>query len=70
VRSLRSSFWARPLEARGFYFFFVRPGFERVVRAAPWPEPIGEAEEVLLVDGVQDLDDGTLEELVLQGGDA
>jgi hypothetical protein len=41
-----------------------------MVRAAPWSKSIGEAAEVLLVDGVQHLDDGTLEDLVLQGSDA
>ena len=33
-----------------------RQRVERVVWAAPWSEPVGEAEEVLLVDGVQHLD--------------
>ena len=41
-----------------------------MVRAAPRSEPVGEAEKVLLVDGVQHLDDGPLEDLVLQGSDA
>ena len=36
------------------------------MRAAPRPEPVGEAEKVLLVDGVQHLDDGALDDLVLQ----
>jgi hypothetical protein len=40
------------------------------MRAAPRPEPIGEAEEVLLVDGVEHLDDGPLEDFVLQRRDA
>jgi len=40
------------------------------MRAAPGPKSVGEAEEVVLVDGVQDLDDGALQELVLQRGDA
>jgi hypothetical protein len=34
------------------------------------PEPIGETQEVLLVDRVQHLNDGPLDELVLQRGDA
>ena len=42
---------------------------QRVMRAAPRPKPIREADEVLLVDGVQHLDDGTLEDLVLQRSD-
>ena len=37
---------------------------------APRPEPVGETQEVLLVDGVQYLDHRPLEDLVLQGGDA
>src|SRR5260370_470676 len=28
------------------------------MRAAPWPEPVGETEEVRLVDGAEHLDDG------------
>jgi hypothetical protein len=43
---------------------------QRMMRAALGPEPIGEAEEVLLVDGVEHLDDCPLEDLVLQRGDA
>jgi site-specific DNA recombinase len=43
---------------------------QRVVRAAPWPESVGEAQEVRLVDGVQNLDDRPLQDLVLQRGDA
>ena len=43
---------------------------QRMMRAALGPEPIGEAEEVLLVDGVERLDDCPLENLVLQHGDA
>ena len=30
---------------------------QRIVRATPWPEPIGEAQEVHLIDGVENLDD-------------
>jgi hypothetical protein len=40
------------------------------MRAAPGPKPIGKAEKVRLVDGVQHLDDGALEELVLQRGNS
>jgi hypothetical protein len=43
---------------------------QRVMRAAPWPEPVGEAQEVRLVNGAQHLDDGPLEDLVLQRGNA
>ncbi len=43
---------------------------QRMMRAAPGPEPIGRAQEVHLVDGVEHLDDGPLEDLVLQRGDA
>ena len=39
------------------------------MRAAPRPEPVGEAQEVRLVDGVEHLDDGPLDDLVLQRGD-
>src|ERR671918_142039 len=46
-----------------------RQRIQRIMRAAPWPKPVGEAEEVLLVDGVQHLDDRPLEDLVLQAGD-
>ena len=41
-----------------------------VMRAAPGLEPIGKAQEVHLVDGVQHLYDGTLEDLVFQRSDA
>jgi hypothetical protein len=43
---------------------------QRMMRVAPGPEPIGEAEEVLLVDGVEHLDDCPLKDLVLDRGDA
>ena len=43
---------------------------QRMMRAASGSEPIGEAEEVLLVDGVEHLDDGSLEEFVFQCGNA
>jgi len=42
---------------------------QRIVLATPRPKPIGETQEVHLVDGVQHLDDGTLDDLVLQRGD-
>src|SRR5665811_2408465 len=42
-----------------------RQRIQCVVRAAPGPETIRETEEVHLVDGVQHLDDGPLEDLVL-----
>jgi hypothetical protein len=37
-----------------------RQRIQRVMGATPRPEPIGEAQEVLLVDGVEHLDDGPL----------
>jgi hypothetical protein len=46
-----------------------RERIQRLMRRAPGPEPIREAEEVLLVDGVQHLDERALEDLVLQRGD-
>jgi len=39
------------------------------VLAALWAEPVREAEEVLLVDRVQHLDDRALDDLVLHRGD-
>ena len=47
-----------------------RQRIQRVVRASARPEPVGEAQEVRLVDGVQHPDDGTLDDLVFQRGDA
>ncbi len=41
----------------------------RIVRATPGPEPAAEAEEILLVDRVQHLDYGALDDLVLDGRD-
>ena len=41
-----------------------------MMRAAPRPEPVREAEEVGLVDGVQHLDRRALDDLVLQRGNA
>ena len=46
-----------------------RERIQRIMRAAPRPKPVREAEEVRLVDGVQHLDDRPLEDLVLQRGD-
>src|SRR5208337_4405621 len=46
-----------------------RERIQRIMRATPGPEPIGEAEKVLLVYRVQYLHHRTLEDLVLQGGD-
>ena len=42
---------------------------QRIVLAAPGPEPVREPEEVFLVDRVQHRDRGPLDDLVLQGGD-
>ncbi len=39
------------------------------MRAAPRPEPVGETPEVRLIDSVQHLNDGPLDDLVLQAGD-
>src|SRR5271166_3842807 len=46
-----------------------RERVQRIMRAAPRPEPIGETPEVHLIDGVEYLDDGPLDDLVLQRGD-
>jgi hypothetical protein len=54
------------------HLLLVDPGrqrIQRIMRAAPWTEPVGIAEEVLLVYGVQHLHHGSLDDLVLQGGD-
>jgi hypothetical protein len=51
-------------------FDTYRERIERVMRTTPWPETIGEPSEVRLVDSAQHLDDGTLENLVLQRCDA
>jgi hypothetical protein len=40
------------------------------MRGTPRPEPVGEADKVHLVYGVEHLDHGPLEDLVLQGRDA
>jgi hypothetical protein len=42
---------------------------QRIMRAAPRPKPIRETEEVRLVDGVQNLDERPLKDLVLQRSD-
>ena len=47
-----------------------RERIQRLVGAAPRSKAIGEAEEVLLVDGVQHLDDRALDDLVFQRGNA
>jgi hypothetical protein len=47
-----------------------RERIQRVMRAASRPKPIGETSEIHLVDGVQNLDDGPLGDLVFQRGDA
>src|SRR3954454_10542608 len=43
---------------------------QRVVLAPSGPKPVGEADEVRLVDCVENLDDRALDDLVLQRGDA
>ena len=43
---------------------------ESLMRVPPRPEAVGEPEKVDLVDGAQHLGDGTLDDLVLQGGHA
>ena len=51
----------------------VYPGvqrIERIVLATPRPEPVGEAQEVFLVDRLQDKHDRLLDDLVLQAEDA
>ena len=55
------------------HLLLLDPGRERIqrmMRAAPWPEPVREAPEVRLIHGVQHLDDGPLDNLVLQRGNA
>jgi site-specific DNA recombinase len=41
-------------------------GIQRLVLASPWTEPVGEAEKIRFVDGVQHLDCGTLDNLIFQ----
>jgi hypothetical protein len=43
-----------------------RQRVERLMRAAPGPEPVREAEKVRFVDGVQHVDDGPLDERIFQ----
>jgi hypothetical protein len=43
---------------------------QRIVRAAPRPEPVRDSEEVFLIDRVQQLGHRPLDDLVLQGGDS
>src|SRR6266704_609555 len=47
-----------------------RQRIQRLMRVAPRPEPVGEAPELRLIHGVEHLDDGPLDNLVLQRGDA
>jgi len=47
-----------------------RQRIQRIMRAAPRPEPVRESQEVRLVDGVEHPGDGPLENLVLQRRDA
>src|ERR1043166_5209868 len=46
-----------------------RQRIQRIVLATFWSEPVAEAEEVLLVDGIQHRDGCPLDNLVLQGRD-
>ena len=46
-----------------------RQSVERVMRSPSWPEAVAEAEEVFLVNGVQYVDRGALDDLVLQRRD-
>jgi len=43
---------------------------KRLMRSAPWPEPIGEAQEVRLIDGVEEFDNGCLYDFIFQGSHA
>src|SRR5262249_20521785 len=47
-----------------------RERVQRVMLAPPWSEPVRETEQVHLVDGVEHLDDGSLDDFVLQACDA
>src|SRR6266508_1891883 len=47
-----------------------RQRVQRIMRAASRPEPVGEAPEIRLVHSVEHLDDGPLNDLVLQRSDA
>ena len=46
-----------------------RDRIQRIMRPATRAEPVREPEKVRLVNGVQHLDDGALDDLVLQRGD-
>jgi hypothetical protein len=51
----------------------INPGVEsvqRIVLAAPRSETVREAEEILLVDGLQNIHDGLLDDLVFQAQNA
>jgi hypothetical protein len=43
-------------------------GVQRIMRTTPGPEPVGQAPKIHLVDCVKHLDDGPLNDLVLQRG--
>jgi hypothetical protein len=47
-----------------------RERVQRVMLAPPWSEPVRETEKVRLVDGVEHLDDGSLDDFVLQACNA
>ena len=59
----------RPAPSSPCCFDPGRERIQRVMRRAPGPKPVGEAEEVRLVDAVEHLHDGALKDLVLQRGD-
>jgi hypothetical protein len=46
-----------------------RQRVQRIVLATFWSEPVAEAEEVLLINGIQHRDGRPLDDLVLQGRD-
>jgi len=55
------------------HFLEIDPSVEciqRIVLAAPWPEPIREAEKIHLVDGIQHFDHRSLNDLVFQRRDS
>jgi hypothetical protein len=47
-----------------------RKSVECLMRSTPRPKPIGKPQEVRLIDGVEDLNNGPLDDFVLQGCDA
>ena len=47
-----------------------RQCIQRLMRTAPWPEPVRESEKVLLIDGSYRLGDGSLHDLILQNWDS